>query len=101
MFRHYAFAMLVASTIAAPAFAQGRPDARSMSCEQVQSLILSNGAVVLTTGQHTYDRYVANRSFCNREETPVMESLSTTDTNRCRVYRCEFDPRDGPVFRDR
>ena len=77
------------------AAAQGRPDARTMSCGEVQALIDRHGAVVLTTGQHTYDRYVASRRFCLPAELPKRASVPTRDTPNCPVYRCDhFDPDD-------
>jgi len=82
-------AMLFAVTAAADA----RPDARRMTCEQVQSLIQSHRAAVLTTGRDTYDRYV--RQFgneCDWPEVPSAASVPTRD-GPCRVYRCE-----EPVF---
>lgn len=71
--------------------AQGRPDSRQMSCAQVQDLISRNGAVVLTTGQYTYDRYVASRQFCSHPGVPVIASVPTRDANQCPVYRCGQD----------
>lgn len=77
------------------AAAQGRPDARAMSCGQVHALIDQYGAVVLTTGQYTYDRYVASRRFCLPAERPELASVPTRDTPNCPVYRCDhFDPED-------
>lgn len=83
-------AILMAATIAG-ASAQGRPDSRAMSCAQVQQLIVDNGAVVLTTGQFTYDRYVASRQFCSHPSVPVIASVQTRDANQCPVYRCGQD----------
>lgn len=72
----------------AGAAAQGRPDARQMTCQQVQSLIGQRGAVVLTTGRHTYDRYVAGRRLCDRGARLDRDFISTRDNARCDVYRC-------------
>jgi hypothetical protein len=83
-------AMMMAATIAGAA-AQGRPDSRQMSCAQVQNLIVQNGAVVLTTGQFTYDRYVASRQFCSHPNIPVIDSIQTRAANQCPVYRCGQD----------
>ncbi|PVB60205.1 hypothetical protein [Labrenzia sp. 011] len=81
-----------------PAGAQsGRPDSRSMTCAQVQSLIAQRGAVVLSTGQYTFDRYVANRNACQHGEILKRDYVPTKDNNRCYVQRCasnqpfEFD----------
>jgi hypothetical protein len=81
---------------AAAAAAQGRPDSRTMSCQQVQAFIANQGAVVLTTGQHTYDRYVRNSGQCfSTADIAVSARIPTADTPACRVYRCEtVDPDD-------
>jgi hypothetical protein len=83
--------------LATVAHAQGRrPDTRTMSCEQVQSLIGARGAVVMSTGQHTYDRYVTDRFQCMLSgEVAVRAYVPATDAARCPVWRCEIiDPVD-------
>ncbi|WP_181181257.1 hypothetical protein [Mesorhizobium sp. B1-1-5] len=69
--------------------AYARPDTRAMTCEQTQTLIKSDRAVVLSTGRDTYDRFV--RQFgneCDWPEVPVSTTVPTKD-GECRVYRCE------------
>lgn len=74
--------------------AQGRPDARSMTCAQARSLVLQRGAVVLTTGQHTYDRYVANERFCPLGYMTRRADVQTRDAQSCVVgYTCVLDTR--------
>ncbi len=69
--------------------AAARPDTRRMSCDQVQDL-LENGATVLTTGTHTYDRYVSQfSSQCRINQEPRRSSVPTADRDSCPVYRCE------------
>ncbi|TGQ41343.1 hypothetical protein [Mesorhizobium sp. M00.F.Ca.ET.216.01.1.1] len=78
---------------AATAAAYARPDTRTMSCEQVQALIQSHRAAVLTTGRNTYDRYV--RRFgneCDWPEVPITAFVPTHD-GQCPVHRCQ-----EPVF---
>lgn len=75
-------------------WAQGRPDTRKMTCQQVQSLIQQRGGVVLTTGQYTYDRYVAGRRWCNHPEIPVTVRVPAKDTNSCVVRNCQSVPWD-------
>jgi hypothetical protein len=82
-----------AMVFAVTATAHARPDTRTMSCEQVRSLIQGHRAAVLTTGQNTYDRYV--RPFgneCDWPDVPTAASVPTRD-GQCRVYRC-----GEPVF---
>lgn len=84
-------AIAASAALVAGAAAQGRPDSRQMSCAQVQDLIVQNGAVVLTTGQFTYDRYVSSLRFCSHPSIPVIDSVQTRDANQCPVYRCGQD----------
>jgi hypothetical protein len=90
--RRVVSAILAATLLlaATPAEAQ-RPDLRAMSCPQAQALVASRGAVVMTTGQFTFERFVAHRGFCQREETTRRAWATTGDGVRCNVaYRCEF-----------
>lgn len=83
-----AFAVLL--LVPAVAVAQTRPDARQMSCPQVQEMIAASGAVVLTTGAHTYDRYVSTGLQCSMGESLAREYITTGDGNRCLVHKCQF-----------
>ncbi len=75
-------------TIADAAYA--RPDVRTMTCAQAKALVRQSGAVVLTTGEYTYDRFVASRAFCERTYTTGPAWVATTDTSQCQVgFRCE------------
>jgi len=87
-----AAALAFAAALSVPASAQ-RPDARNMTCQQVNDMIASSGAVVLTTGQYTYDRYVADGRFCSFPYSTRPESISTRD-GECTVLRC-----GEPLFR--
>lgn len=90
--RYIACATILAGTVFSAA-AQGRPDARAMTCDQVHSLLAARGGVVLTTGRHTYDRYVLSRAACGMGETAVPATIPTRDNARCPVRLCErYDP---------
>ncbi|MFB9981231.1 hypothetical protein ACFSQQ_19560 [Mesorhizobium kowhaii] len=83
-----------AMLLAATGLTEARPDTRTMSCQQLQQLIQSHRAVVLTTGPNTYDRYV--RQFgneCDWPDVPMSAYVPTRD-GRCPVYKC-----DEPVGR--
>jgi hypothetical protein len=70
-----------------PAFA--RPDTRAMSCVEAQALVGQNGAVVLTTGAHTYNRFVVNGLYCSYSEVPRLTYVPTRDERQCPVgYTC-------------
>jgi hypothetical protein len=60
-----------------------------MTCAQAIGLVASQGAVVLTTGPHTYDRFVANGGFCLPGEAPLRAFVPTSDASKCPVgYLC-------------
>ncbi|TYC49251.1 hypothetical protein FMN50_24635 [Rhodobacterales bacterium] len=87
----FGMGLTVLALTAQPSLA--RPDARAMTCGQVQATIAQQGAAVLTTGQHTFERYVKNRNFCQHGEVLRTETIVTRDTNRCPVNKCiQFSP---------
>lgn len=72
-----------------PADAQSRrPDTRTMTCSQVQSMIERNGAVVMTTGRNTFDRFVFTRNSCPHGDVTRNEWVTTKDVSRCLVRIC-------------
>lgn len=83
----FGLAALVAITVTGSALA--RPDTRAMTCAQVQNLIVRSGAIVLTTGRHTYDRYIAGYNYCPHPNVPTATTVATRDTGHCPVYNCQ------------
>lgn len=90
-------ALVVAGMLAGPVFAttaeaqSRRPDVRKMTCEQVKELVKKTGAVVLTTGQYTYDRYVSNQFYCPSGMETKNAWVATSDTQKCLIgYTCEI-----------
>jgi hypothetical protein len=81
---------MVSIVAAAAALAGGaqaqRPDTRAMTCAQVNQLVQQYGQVVMTTGQHTYQRFVANWGYCDRWQETWPEYAPTRDTPRCPVH---------------
>lgn len=66
----------------------------SMSCAEVSSTISREGAAIMRytsprTGNLLYDRYVANRSFCDDGQTTRRVSIPTAGQQSCLVNRCE------------
>jgi len=88
--------IFIAMLLAGPASA--RPDARAMTCQQARLMVQQQGAVVMTTGRYTYQRFVAHRGHCDYWETIRTAWTATRDDPKCRIgYICE--PRmddDGP-----
>lgn len=93
-------AAAAAVVLATTAGAYARPDARSMTCSQVRSLIRAEGAVVMTTGRHTYDRFVSTRGACLRPEIPWQTTVATRD-GQCPVYHCVNESLVMPDFFER
>jgi hypothetical protein len=70
-----------------------RPSTLDMTCDQARATVASEGAVVMSTGQHTYERFVANWGFCNFDEWADWTSAPTRDVRRCPVgYVCKYRP---------
>jgi len=80
--------LLVAATYEAAA----RPDTRSMSCDQIKTLLSKSGGAVLSTGPTTYDRYVSSSGRgCKVGQVAQRTSVPSRD-GACPVYRCaQFD----------
>ena len=82
-------AAIVLVTVSSEAMAQSRPLTTAMSCNQAQSIVLSQGAVVLNTSATAYERYVASGAYCGMGEVPAPGWAPTKDAPRCPVgSRC-------------
>jgi hypothetical protein len=76
--------------VATSAGAQPRASSVAMSCGQARNVVASSGAIVLGTGGHTYDRFVADRRFCLYSEVTEPAWVPTADTRQCFIgYRCK------------
>ena len=65
--------------------ALARPSTLAMSCGQARGLVASHGAIVLSTGRHTYDRFVATPGYCSLGEYARPGSAPTLDARHCRL----------------
>lgn len=75
--------VLLAGTAAA---AESRPDIRTMSCAEVRALVFQRGAVVVTTGDNTYERYVDDQLQCQPFDEIADPAVATTlDNPECWV----------------
>lgn len=67
-----------------------RPSTLTMTCPQAAATVASAGAIVLTTGQFTYDRFVAHTGFCPHDQIARPAVAPTLDSPYCSLgYRCE------------
>ncbi len=87
------FALAVLLLLFADAAVAQRPDTLGMSCVQAQSLVASRGAVVLSTGPNTFDRFVASSRYCGLGEYAEPATAPTRDSARCALgYACRLGP---------
>ena len=86
-----AAALAVVLAGASTALAQsGRPDTRQLTCAQAQALVKQRGSVVMTTGATTFDKFVADASYCRPITNQVRAKFAPTkDDAKCAVgFRC-------------
>jgi len=82
--------LLLLSTVAA---VDARPSTLSMSCRQAQRLVAAEGAVVMSTGRHTYDRFVSSPGYCEVAEWAHSATAPTKDARECPLgYICNTAP---------
>ncbi|WP_246225860.1 hypothetical protein [Chelativorans xinjiangense] len=87
--------LIVIFGLTAAAGAQGRPDARALTCGQARTLIQQRGAAVLTTGRYTYDRFVASERYCAIGFIAKRAYVQTRDAQSCTIgYTCVIDTDD-------
>jgi hypothetical protein len=69
--------------------ALARPSTLHMTCNEAAELVGARGAVVLSTGRYTYDRFVASPGFCMLGEYGRPAWAPTRDTDTCPLgYVC-------------
>ena len=99
-FMIFAMTLLGFSGTAETALSQNRQSTRNMSCEETKALITRSGAIILNTGEHSFDRLVHHRGFCAPDEISVPTWAPTRDNPACMVgYRCESEMGRAPTPR--
>ena len=84
--------LVCAVLLAGISLGQARESTLNMSCRQAATLVASSGAIVLSTGRYTYERFVASTGFCLPGEWGERAWAPTRD-GRCRVgYICRTGP---------
>ncbi|PTW57616.1 hypothetical protein C8N35_11095 [Breoghania corrubedonensis] len=90
--------LLLAGVLAPSGAVAARPDTRAMTCAQAQTFVRRHGAVVMTTGRHTFQRIVSHQRYCDRWQQLFPELAPTRDNPQCVVgYRCD-EPLFSPFF---
>lgn len=81
--------VLVAALVGA-SLAEARPSTTTMSCGQAAATVAKAGAIVLTTGPNTYERFVASNAQCLPGEITEAAQAPTTDSPSCTIgYVCK------------
>ena len=75
----------LAVTLCATSIAAARPNTTTMTCAEAAATVARAGAVTLSTGKNTYDRYVASISHCMPRQTTQAGIAPTRDNPRCQV----------------
>ena len=86
--------LALALILAAP-LAHADYSSADMTCQEVQSLIGTNGAAVIWTSPTTYDRYVSTQSYCVSGEYLKADWIMASDRCDCLVYRCQTEDHGG------
>ena len=80
---------ILAVTLVTASLAAARPDATRMTCAEATATVARAGDVVVSTGEFTYERFVASGQFCGRHGVPQPGFSPTRDSPRCQVgYIC-------------
>ena len=88
--RRLAFLFVIAVAANASVAEAARLSTVGMSCAQAAATVAGSGAIVLSTGQFTYDRFVAHAGFCMHDEVAKPVVAPTLDSPYCSIgYRCE------------
>ena len=84
-----------ASLVASAAIAQDGPNLRNMQCSEAQSMVKTKGAVVLSSGTYTYNRYVKDAAFCGEDMYLRPAWAKTQNSKSCFVgYTCSDNTND-------
>ena len=78
--------------VAAISVAEARPSTLNYTCSQAKALVRDHGTILMSTGGHTYDRFVYNRSFCPNGDYIKRATAPTRDRRSCSLgYVCTMD----------
>ncbi|NCN95751.1 MAG: hypothetical protein GW917_03425 [Bdellovibrionales bacterium] len=63
----------------------------SVSCNEIQSAIQANGALVIYRAPHLYDAYAINTYYCQGYPEKAVRTTIPTKDGRCPVKKCVTD----------
>jgi len=80
---------IIAASLASASTSEARPSTTTMSCAQAAATVARAGAIVLTTGPSTYERFAASSAECLPGEIAEAAQAPTIDSESCTVgYVC-------------
>jgi hypothetical protein len=80
---------VLVAVLATNSIAAARENTANMSCDEAAALVAKAGAIVLSTGVNTYDRFVADISHCAPRQATEPGLAPTLDSRFCKVgYIC-------------
>jgi hypothetical protein len=78
-----------AALATAPSVAVAQMGPPIISCGQARAQVNANGAAVVYSSRHIYDRFVTSIRYCSVGETTMPAFIATTDSPQCFVgFRC-------------
>lgn len=92
---HKLVAATAAALVVSVTVAQARLDTRTLTCAQVNALVAQEGQVMLNTGPNTFDRFVSENGFCDRDQVLQPRVVQASDTAQCPVRWTCFTPKRG------
>jgi|SRR5580765_7690086 len=75
----------VAVTLTATSIAAARPNTTTMTCAEAAATVSRAGAITLSTGEFTYERFVAGIRQCMPRQTTGPGLAPTRDNRNCQV----------------
>ena len=91
-------AILITLIACSPAGATSRYAALQLTCDEIRSIILNEGAAIFRypsprrTGITLYDRYVRNDSYCASHQSTEKVYIPSANGNQCLVQHCVTRP---------
>ncbi|HRO66136.1 MAG TPA: hypothetical protein PL182_01075 [Pseudobdellovibrionaceae bacterium] len=63
--------------------AKARAYAPHMSCAQLKQMVADEGAVIIYSSNHIYDRFVANQQYCASGQETEWKTVNAADDAQC------------------
>jgi hypothetical protein len=75
----------LAAMLATASIAGARPNTTAMTCAEATATVAFAGAIVLSTGEFTYQRFVSGIGHCMPRQTTGPGVAPTRDNRSCQV----------------